>query len=274
MVNSIIDLVCNHGYENVIIDDKYTFSCRNDARVHIIRDPRSAVFFALGLYKQGIKRIAFIVDEDFISSAYTSLTECWFQRIPLLIVTINSSFNHNLEYLDRCTDFKINLQDINEIDSALSSYSEFYAPGIIRIHNKVINKCTDFSTIINLVDELGYNHKVFVYDYEYNGSISNVVSLSRKYKFGAFSKYIAYNYVNEALLCVPSSYFNYDVNVINCRYITDKFKAIVLDDGGSINFEEWLMDNNIKVIEITKDKLRTGCSDLISAKKATLLYVK
>ena len=274
MLQSLIDSLYNNGYNNIVMTSSESIKCPNDLSLYQIEDPRSASFFALGLYKQAIKKIALVVDEDFISNLYSALTECWFQRIPILIVSYNASINCSIDYMDRCIDFKVNLLSHQSLDDAIEKCPEFRGPVIIRIFEIKSRQSTDYTKILLLLKLLGYKKSIFVHNSEKEFVIDNVHYLSNRYKFGSLSKYIAYCMVNEALLCIPGSYLRIDANIFNCRYITRSFKVIVLGDNRDLNISEWLSNNNVNLIEASENNIKTSCTALFNSEMATLLYVK
>ena len=151
MLQSLIDSLYNNGYNNIVMTSSESIKCPNDLSLYQIEDPRSASFFALGLYKQAIKKIALVVDEDFISNLYSALTECWFQRIPILIVSYNASINCSIDYMDRCIDFKVNLLRHQSLDDAIEKCPEFRGPVIIRIFEIKSRQSTDYTKILLLL---------------------------------------------------------------------------------------------------------------------------
>ena len=274
MIQSIINDLYRCGYKSIVITSDGKFDEPSDLTLFQIRDPRSAAFFSLGLYKQGSEKVALIVNEDFISSTYTALTECWFQRVPLLVISYNASVNTNLFYLERCAVINSTLLSHMELEREINTNNMFYTPVVYRIIGSEPYISSDFSDVITCVNNLNYKGNIIIHNSDQDVKDGNVQYFSNKYRFGALSKYIANCLVNDALICIPSSYLESESNVFNCRYISKNFKCVVLEDEKEIRFKEWVLNNNIHLIETNKENLLANCSKLLSSNCATLLYIK
>ena len=82
MINLIVDSFIKKGVEKIV----YT-SPQHDifvtgiasADCFFVEDVRSAVFNAYGMAKITHKPVVVLVDEPYLASTYTGLTEAWFQ---------------------------------------------------------------------------------------------------------------------------------------------------------------------------------------------------
>lgn len=271
MISKVVEILNKNGFRHIVTtvnNDNI-----NDSNIFIIKDVRSAFFYALGLYKEGAQKIAVLCEEDFISSAYTAITECWFQRVPILIVTFNSIYTNGIDYLKRCVD-KISIaRDYNELNKLVTNLENFNSPWMIRLQEFLQFKEYDYSFILGILTKK-CNEPIFIYNSNHIYNIPNVRHMNASHMYGALSKYVGYCVSQPSILCIPEEYLFLDINVFNSRYINNNFKVVVLGNASMLNFTEWTRKCSIDFIESTREELQKQCNIFIKMQSPTILYIK
>lgn len=276
MLENILKIVRRAGYENIIITEKAIFS-EKDAIY--ISDVRSAVFFALGKAKKGLGKTTLLIDERFISSAYTALMELWFQRIPVLLILYNGNQTANLDYLRRCVDNIIYIDSREMSEFPLRENANIEGPVILRVaEHPDLEANYDYSDILDSLSKIQYPYKVFVYNSPCIDTGLDVSYITDNHKYGMLSKYTGYITPEEsrAILCIPENAMDLDSNIFNSRFISGNFKIIVLADSGHIwnKMKEWIRANDIEVLEVTRQSVDFVQEEFLNDRKPTVLYVK
>lgn len=271
MVKDLIDKLIDGGFHTIVV----TGCCHQaeNSKAMFIEDPRSAAFYALGLLKTGSKRLALIVDENYVGNMYTALTECWFQRIPLLVVTYNANVNNSLEYLDRCIDYKTNVRDIDSLPNVLSCCQDKHSPTLIRVHQKDSTEEFVCLEICKKVQLSGYNGRILAYG-QGLAEKPDAKPINPRHKFGTISKYIGYTVSKDALLIIPEHILGLDANILNCRYISPKVKIIVIADGHDFKIGDWARGNSIEFIEGNLNDSVPSIQELVKSELPSILYLK
>ena len=272
MINKIKEVLYVYGYEHIVITKDDT-RCVKGQHIYIVKDTRSAVFFALGMYKEGVKKIAVVFEEDFLSSAYTAITECWFQRIPILLVAYNSVDSNGIDYLKRCIDKINSVKKISELEETVVGWNDIKSPALIRLQEYVEFKTFDYSSILDVFIRK-FKGKIFVYNANQKLDIPNICYMQASHMYGVLSKYVGYNYHNPAILCIPEEYLSLDINVFNIRYIRKGFKVVVLGNTGIPSFFDWATNNKISIVETTQNNIQEHCDSFLNAECPTILYIK
>ena len=161
MFLELLEKLRNSGVENVINTSTFDVSSLQQKfeRVQYIEDVRSAIFTAYGIAKISSKPILAIVDDEYLPNTYTGLTEAWFQRVPVVVLSINSRDKESSTYLERCLD-KISFIDINDSSVKLDDISlSTYGPTLIKT-NEVIGNITpiDYSEIYSSLKDSKYSN--------------------------------------------------------------------------------------------------------------------
>lgn len=278
MLENILKIVRCAGYENIIITEKTIFS-EKDADAIYISDVRSAVFFALGKAKKGLGKTTLLIDERFISSAYTALTELWFQRIPVLLILYNGNKATNLNYLRRCVDDIIYIDSREIAEFSLCETANIEGPVILRVAEHAgFEPDYDYSDILDSLSKIQYPHKVFIYNSPCIDTGLNVSYITDNHKYGMLSKYTGYITPEEsrAILCIPENVMNLESNIFNSRFISGSFKIIVLADSSHLwnKMKDWICANGIEVLEGTRQSVDFALEEFLNDRKPTVLYVK
>ena len=264
---SISDVICEEGVSQIL---QNTFNFR------IVKDVRSATFEALGISKMKDNRVALIVDERYLSSVYTAITEAWFQRINVLIVTYNANLYQSLEYIDRCIVGKSLLLDSSDIGILSDAIRLQNGPYLLRSSITIDeDPSIDYVAIAKLIDKhITEKDTVFFYNpTDIIKSTANIQIIKPKYKYCVVSKYIGYLLGKtdcKCILCIPESLFAYDTNIFNFRSIPENFCIIVMADTSGLmeRIESWICSNDIILNDVNiQDFSFTGRKEVIYIKK-------
>lgn len=284
-MNNLKDLIKILNVENIVLEDnididKELFNTGNN-----IKDVRGATFYTFGQGKITNKNVALIIDGNFISNIYTGITEAWFQTTNIIIIALyNSIYDINVRYLDRCSvcNMKFFLKDLEQMKQKIKKSLEINGP---KVYNVVVDwnieeSKNDYSKILQLFSEIVKNEdEIYLYNsnqkYERYKNICNIININYKYKYGILSKYIAYliepNTSNKILIC-NSDCFMLDSNILNNRYMNEKFKVLVIDNNKIDKIEEWCNSNKINFIY--SNDLKQDLKKIYTQDKATILLVR
>ena len=219
-----------------------------------IPDVRSATFFAFGEAKILCKPVMVCVDERFIASAYTSLTESWMQRMPVCVLAYNSTGYRSTLYLEKCTDKILQIDDEKDIYSVVSEALSCQGPTLVKYSGCVTapQKKLDYSEILCLFNGRMPNTKVYCYEPETRTDYSQIEIISERHKYGVVSKYIGNLLGGEdAILCVPDYLIMLESNAFVLRNIPSTFKLVVKEVKGGISaqFVPWMESNHFNVLK-------------------------
>lgn len=206
----------------------------------IYADSRSAAFYAMGKSIKLSKAVVLLLPGEFLSSTYTAITECWFQKAPVIVIALFEKISDvKTSWMDRC------------VLSTLTAGSE--EEDLVKDF-LITNSNNNGPVLLNLV---GSMHCIEKRDYSealkilagksvitFNGKDSN--SIPYKYKYGVISKYIGSSIIKDSgiLLCT-SDCVMVDVNVFRTRYANKNMKIAVFDDGAlcNNNIDSWIQSN-------------------------------
>lgn len=243
--------------------------------INEVHDARSAAFEAFGIIKITDKPVALIVNEDELASTLTAVTEAWFQRKDLILITINGNFSRHYDYLDRCVvSNSLLFQDSNE-DEIVQEMQQRRGPHLLR--TTIVSKeesPIDYSRILKeLKNCLSDNDEVFCYN-PTDLSEEQYKSISQQHRYCTVSKYVGYLLGNKekAVLCIPERLLAYDSNIFNFRNLPKTFFLIVVADNMGVmsKLSPWIESNGIKVVQTESEDF----SSLLCEDKPKLIYIK
>ena len=116
-MNELFNYLKNNNIKKIIIGDKINVDINTDFEIINIDDVRSAAFYAFGESKILNKNTVLIIDGHYLPNVYTVLTEAWFQKTNLTIISLfNSIYDVETNYLNRCSlaNIKILENDIQQ----------------------------------------------------------------------------------------------------------------------------------------------------------------
>lgn len=222
-----------------------------------INDVRSATFYAFGQAKMLKKSVLILLNEDYISSSYTTLIEAWMQRVPLILVSYNSKSYQSTAYLERCLDEVFFLEKEEDIEICLRKVMNKKGPCLVKVKEDLDSEeLYNYDVVLNLLKEFDYNGDLFCYNPQ-KAEENNFHVISTKHKYGVMSKYVGYLMGGKsAVLCIPDSLMCLETNVFNLRHFPSNFLMFVIktDFGCCVKYRKWIENNNIAVKEFSEIK--------------------
>ncbi len=276
----IKDVVCT---EDILksIDGQDKEYIEANFNMQIFNDLRSATFFSNGEVNSSNKPVILIIKGEFLPNIYTGITEAWFQRSNINIISIFEKYDEiKVEYLERCIPDILTIYDdgIEEYKNTIYKFIDNNMPALINIkYTLKLEEKSDYTSIINMLDSIVKNTvDVFIYNFK-NESKNNISikNIEPKYKYGILSKYMGYITAKEkkSLLIMPYELLKIDLNIFNNRYINENVKIIIYKGKEQNNIEEWIKDNKIEILKTEKidEKIFKKFWDL---NKASVLIVE
>lgn len=274
ILNEIIGLI---NPEYIVCSDKVGDVTNSKNEYKIIKDARSAAFYAFGKSKISNSNVVLIVNGDYLSNTYTALTEAWFQKTNLIIIALyNSIYDIETNYLDRCIVGSIKFidKDYEQFKEKINELSKLIGPKLINIAIERKEEKFDYTCITNELKKIvQQKDTVFIYNSESIELPCEVKNVEEKYKYGIFSKYLGYisaSNKNKQILICTAECLETDLNILNNKAMNKNFKAIVV--GNIENLRNWVEKNNLKFItckDFTKDS-----KILYNSNQATILNLK
>ena len=276
----IKDVVCT---EDILksIDGQDKEYIEANFNMQIFNDLRSATFFSNGEVNSSNKPVILIIKGEFLPNIYTGITEAWFQRSNINIISIFERYNDiKVEYLERCIPDILTIYDdgIEEYKNTIYKFIDNNMPALINIkYTLKIEEKSDYTSIINMLDNIVKNTvDVFIYNSKNESKNNiNIMNIEPKYKYGILSKYMGYITAKEkkSLLIMPYELLKIDLNIFNNRYINENVKIIIYKEKEQNNIEEWIKDNKIEILKTKKidEKILQKFWDL---NKASVLIVE
>lgn len=276
----IKDVVCT---EDILksIDSQDKEYIEANFNMQIFNDLRSATFFSNGEVNTSNKPIILIIKGEFLPNIYTGVTEAWFQRSNINIISIFEKYDEiKVEYLERCIPDILTIYDdgIEEYKNTIYKFIDNNMPALINIkYTLKLEEKSDYTSIINMLDSIVKNTvDVFIYNSKNESKNNiNIMNIEPKYKYGILSKYMGYITAKEkkSLLIMPYELLKIDLNIFNNRYINENVKIIIYKGKEQNNIEEWIKDNKIEILKTEKidEKIFKKFWDL---NKASVLIVE
>lgn len=276
----IKDVVCT---EDILksIDSQDKEYIEANFNMQIFNDLRSATFFSNGEVNTSNKPIILIIKGEFLPNIYTGVTEAWFQRSNINIISIFEKYDEiKVEYLERCIPDILTIYDdgIEEYKNTIYKFIDNNMPALINIkYTLKLEEKSDYTSITNMLDSIVKNTvDVFIYNSKNESKNNiNIMNIEPKYKYGILSKYMGYITAKEkkSLLIMPYELLKIDLNIFNNRYINENVKIIIYKGKEQNNIEEWIKDNKIEILKTEKidEKIFKKFWDL---NKASVLIVE
>lgn len=260
MIRKLNELLSILNIESVICEEYVSQALKHTYNYRIVKDVRSATFEALGISKMKDDRVALIVDERYLSNVYTGITEAWFQRNNILVVTYNTDLYLSLEYIDRCIVGKALLLDSSEVSTLANTIRINNGPFLLRSSITINNdKPIDYRFLTRMIKcVVSENDTVFFYNPMENivENKANVQIIKPEHKYCVISKYLGFILGKSncnSILCIPESLLAYDSNIFNFRCVPNNFCVIVYADASGLmkRIRPWVEANDIsfKVVD-------------------------
>ena len=265
MLKTILNLYLNKNIKDVIctkdilesIIDKDKEYIKTNFNFEILNDLRSATFFANGEVNSNNKPVILIINGEYLANIYTGITEAWFQRSNINIISIFEKYDDiKIEYLRRCIPDILTIyeENIEEYKETIYKFINNNMPSLINIKYMLKSEeKVDYTNIINILDSIVKNKvDVFTYNSENKSKNNiNIMNIERKYKYGVLSKYMGYVSAKKqkTLIILPYELLKIDLNIFNNRYINKNVKIIINKKKEQSNIKEWIKDNDIEILQ-------------------------
>ena len=265
MLKTILNLYLNKNIKDVIctkdilesIIDKDKEYIKTNFNFEILSDLRSATFFANGEVNSDNKPVILIINGEYLANIYTGITEAWFQRSNINIISIFEKYDDiKIEYLRRCIPDILTIyeENIEEYKETIYKFINNNMPSLINIKYMLKSEeKVDYTNITNILDSIVKNKvDVFTYNSENKSKNNiNIMNIERKYKYGVLSKYMGYVSAKKqkTLIILPYELLKIDLNIFNNRYINKNVKIIINKRKEQSNIKEWIKDNNIEILQ-------------------------
>ena len=265
MLKTILNLYLNKNIKDVIctkdilesIIDKDKEYIKTNFNFEILNDLRSATFFANGEVNSNNKPVILIINGEYLANIYTGITEAWFQRSNINIISIFEKYDDiKIEYLRRCIPDILTIyeENIEEYKETIYKFITNNMPSLINIKYMLKSEeKVDYTNITNILDSIVKNKvDVFTYNSENKSKNNiNIMNIERKYKYGVLSKYMGYVSAKKqkTLIILPYELLKIDLNIFNNRYINKNVKIIINKKKEQSNIKEWIKDNDIEILQ-------------------------
>ena len=225
--------------------------------VVVNEDVRSATFFSYGKAQREGRMMALVVYEEQLVHCYSAMTEAMFQHVSFLIFVLhkdNDSFTH--DYLNACLIAEYNFDPLVEIEIKRLPVNK-RGPIIVNVQlgkqPREVNVPLDMLPLIETLS-LEHDDVVICFD-KYSKGLEDycrVITFSEGQKYGVISKYIGFliGCSKCCILIMSLKHFKYDLNILNNRYINNRFKVIMVDEYGTDSRHvNWIKKNSISYSE-------------------------
>ena len=280
IINTIIDCYIQLGIARIVytekeLEDILLSNSFSKIETNYIQDVRSAAFYAYGEAKLLETPILLIVDECFISSAYTALTEAWMQRLPVCIFAYNSAGYKSTLYLERCTDIILFLDDKNNEKEIVKKAIQYHGPSIVKCEAGIERHTqVDYCEILDQLAHAEYKNVVYCYEPVHCYSNLNITEVPEKHKYGILSKYLGELLGgSKSILCIPDYLLNLESNAFVQRVIPQSFKLIVKETDKELcnRFENWIASNAFSTYR--KKSVKENVENLLRASTACVAFI-
>lgn len=266
MINDILDKLITYSNGTIVTssncDKIISESVRKKYEIETVNDARSATFYAFGKSTKLFKPTILLLDEKGITSSYTGLTEAFYQKIPIIVIVISKG--QKKDFLNFCIGKRFFISNRDELANVVEVFSKTYdqikfEPIEIEVREDYLEsqKMVEDTFLSSLKWFLTHNDLLFVsnmnidadraaYDYE--------IRIDNSEAYGIVSKYCGYivnsSYIT-VLACTSQDVY-LDINIFNCRYISNKLKIFVYEvPGYTLDIKEWLELNGIAFLTDT-----------------------
>lgn len=258
MLKHILDSLKKKGVADVIITLKQLLDLNNNIpgfELSFVEDVRSAVFNAYGMAKISHTPSVVIVDDAYLPNTYTALTEAWFQRVPVIVISLNSTNLESSWYLKRCIDAEFFVDNPTILKEIVDDVIKHKGPTLIKMSETLNEERIDYSRIRQILTGVVENEKVLCYNS--SGQLEGFENIKPEYKYGILSKYVGRLVGGEkAILCIPEEILALDTNIFNFRDFPNGFRLFVKYTDGFYwdKIGKWLESNNINVAVVDQEE--------------------
>lgn len=266
--------ICDFVFEADIVDQ---LPFKNEI-VHTIHDVRSATFYACGLAQQKNTSVALFIRKEYLPSTHTGLTEAWFQNRHIIVIAIGVDIlNDDLSYLKTCTCSCLKIQSNAEITRYFLSDKKRTLPELYLVEDTIeLEKPIVFKESIDLNGLPLVPDKLFLYE-RLSGLFKkhpNIIKIAERDKYGSISKFMGLCVASEnnSLLVIDDSLLFLDINILNNRYMNDRFKVMVVGNMNQPNVLRWIEANHIAFFDNSNPT--DAICRLVELKKPAIAFVR
>lgn len=276
IINEILNRLFDKGVKKIvstIISDS-TIECQQLVTEYV-EDVRSAVFTAYGIAKMDNNPVVILTEDSYLPSVYTGITEAWFQRVPVIVIALNSDDIESSRYLARCVDSLVFIQSSSDIDESINKIMQCSGPTLIKVKEKGDdNAIIDYSYILKCLENFPYSQNFICYNSKINRK--GITDVSPIYKYGILSKYVgSLNGGAKSILCLPEDLLGVDSNIFNIRDFPSNFRLIVKGTGSGhwSKMEKWISKNGIKTYVHNQADEKNNLEELLQQSPVAILVV-
>lgn len=205
------------------------------------QDARSAGFYAMGRALRTGKPVVLLVPGEFLTSVHTALTECWFQKAPVIVIAFFAKVSEaKTQWMDRCVinTLTAGIDEEMLIRQFLEENASPNGPILLNVVGESIQpEAKNYAAAMKQVTDRPVR--------TFHGTDPNTIPY--QYKYGVISKYIGSSIIKDCgiLMCTADCVM-VDVNVFRTRYANSNMKIAVFDDGTmrKNNVALWIQSNS------------------------------
>lgn len=256
-INLILDYYHRNGVKALVSTDQLSSAIDDSISsmfsIQEISDVRSAMFFAMGRSQTLNSPCLVLVRQAFLSSCYTGIVESWFQHAKIIVLVVceqNNDFDDI--YLNRYVRNLITSDDdlgctISEGPSIVRFFGTFNVDKINISLNQFLNAVpADYTILIR---------RKYI---EHLNDVNRFIGLEDYNKYGMISKFVGHICGSEKKICcvLDEDWFKLDLNIFNNRYLSNRFKLIILSgQKNKQQYKKWITTNNIQLMECSMSDL-------------------
>lgn len=210
-----------------------------DNKIIKIDDARSAAFFTMGMNQKSNGNRLLVIQYDFLSSVLSPATEAWFQKTNLYFLVLKNK----TQKIDALYNDYFNIVELNNDNLTIEKNSLNYL---------FTYDCDNFDErkpvlLSHYIDNSWYvSNKVFENENMFTTLKNKQCIISRYLGILEGSK------EKKVLLCYEDE-LRLDLNILNSRYIDQKFKVIVIENNNMESLVDWIIENGIGIYKSIKD---------------------
>ncbi len=225
-----------------------------------IDDARDAAFYAMGVAVKNQKPVILVVDGDSLTNIYTAITEAWFQKANVIILSVFDEINKiKTSWMDRCVIASevFLLSDEEKCLEYINNSVGAYGPVLVNI---LVQKteCTavNYNVLLDTVGNCNEKYELLLFNSEGNVNVENaqITVIPKEYRYGIISKYFGSAVAgSKKILCCTTDCLMLDLNVFRTRYKNSNMKIIAVEDNGfsKEKIENWIISNGFSLNEVS-----------------------
>lgn len=225
-----------------------------------IDDARDAAFYAMGAAVKNQKAVVLVVDGDSLTNIYTAITEAWFQKANVIILSVFDEINKiKTSWMDRCvvaSEVFLQSDEENCLEYINNSVGA-YGPVLVNIlAQKAECAPVNYNVLLDAVKDCDGKYELLLFNSADNVHIENadITVIPKEYRYGIISKYFGSAVAgSKKILCCTTDCLMLDLNVFRTRYKNSNMKIIAIEDNGfsKEKIENWIISNGYSLNEVS-----------------------